>query len=288
MSRKQFMQELERKLPQPVYLLTASDGFLLYDILGEIRAAFSDDGPFAVEVFDLASSDDCPPLAEVIDIMRTLAFFGARKTVILRSLQKLPKKEAGKLEEYCMNPSPDTALVMLHEGAAVKALEPRALKAVKSIPLSISERDIPLWVQERARAKGVTFTKDALEMLISSVGTDLGLLHAELDKLALAGVSGTVDTDTVRAVIYAGAEYGTFDLIHALEAGNVRQAFKRFESVRRSADPQMVLGALNWHYARRGGRPGLAVMSLLHEADIALKSSHQCVLERLIYNLCRR
>lgn len=287
MSRKQFQQEIDRGLPHGMYLLSASDAFLLYDALNDIKTALGGDDPFAIEVFDLAFPEDCPPLAQIIDILRTVPFFVSRKTAVIRNLQKLSKKDAPKIEEYLLSPSPSTCLIMLHEGVAPKMLNPSALKGAKAISLSIADREIPAWVQERARMRGVELTERAIDYFVSAVGTDLGLLQAEIDKFQHAGVSGKVDVDTVREVVYAGAEYGTFDLINALDSGDLRKTFRRYESVRRTADPQMILGALNWHYAKRGARQGVSVMPLLHEADIAIKSSRQHVIENLLYQLVR-
>lgn len=286
MSQKQFHQELEKGLPNSRYLLTASDAFLLYDALNDIRRVFGGEDPFAVEVFDLGFPEDCPPLSEVVGILRTVPFFASRKTAVIRNLQKLSKKDASEIEDYLLSPSPSTVLIMLHEGAVPKMLDSAVLKNVKALSLSIPDRDIPAWLRERARAKGVDLTPRAVDYLISSVGTDLGLLHAELDKVQHAGVGGKVDTNTIAEVVYAGAEFGAFDLIKALDAGDLRKIFRRYESVKRTADPTMILGALNWHYAKRG-RPGASVMPLLHEADISIKSSHQHVIENLLYRLVR-
>ncbi len=287
MSQKQFHQEIGKRLPQSLYLLSAADAFLLYDALNMIRSAFGVDDPFAVEVFDLGFPEDCPPIPEVVDILRTVPFFAARKTVVLRNLQKLSKKDAPKIEDYLLSPSPSSVLIMLHEGKSPQMLDPAALKEVKTISLSISDRDIPGWVRERARAKGVDMTDRAVDYFISAVGTDLGLLHAEIDKMQHAGARGKIDVDTIREVVFAGAEYGTFDLINALDSGDMRKTFRRYESVKRTTDPQMILGALNWHYAKHGGRAGALVMQLLHDADISIKTSHQHVIENLLYRLAR-
>ncbi|HSW64058.1 MAG TPA: DNA polymerase III subunit delta [Dissulfurispiraceae bacterium] len=287
MSQKQFHQELEKGLPDSRYLLTASDAFLLYDALNDIRRVFGGEDPFAVEVFDLGFPEDCPPLSAVVDILRTIPFFASRKTAVIRNLQKLSKKDASKIEDYLLSPSPSTVLIMLHEGPIPKVLGSAALKSVKAISLSIPERDIPVWLLERAQAKGADLTPRAVDYLISAVGTDLGLLHAEIDKVQHAGARGKIDVDTIREVVYAGAEFGTFDLINALDAGDLRKTFRRHESVKRTADPLIILGALNWHYTKRGGRAGASVMPLLHEADISIKSSHQHVIENLLYRLVK-
>lgn len=289
MSQKQFTAEIERGFPHGIYLLTASDAYLLYDALQQIKA-WSGTDPFALEVIDLAFADDCPTIAGMVDILCTVPFLAARKTVIIRNLQKLPKKDAKKLEDYCSEPSPSTLLIMLHEGASPKLFDASVLRSIKSIPLSISDRDIPDWVKAQARGKGITLSDRAVETLVAEVGTDLGLLHAEVEKLAMAGLAGDVSDAVLKEIVYSGAEYGAFDLINALDRRDARAVFRLYENVRKTSDPYMLLGAMNWHYSNRRERVarGTSIFALLHEADIAIKSSHQCVIERLLYSLTRK
>lgn len=289
MSRKQLLLEIERGFPQHVYLLTASDPYLLYEALQLIKS-WSGTDPFALEVIDFAFADDCPTVAGIVDILCTVPFLAARKTVIIRNLQKLPKKEAKKLEDYCAEPSSSTLLIMLHEGAAPKIFEPVLLKRITTLPLSIADRDIPGWVKEQARAKGISLSDRAVETLVTEVGTDLGLLHAEVEKLAMAGLTGDVSDAVLKEIVYSGAEYGAFDLINALDRHDARVVFRLYENVRKTSDPYMLLGAMNWYFSSRRGRAprGRSIFAALHEADIAIKSSHQCVIEHLLYSLTRK
>lgn len=288
MNRKKLQSEIDCGFPQPVYLLTATDAFLLYDALARIKE-WSGTDPFALEVIDLAFADDCPTIAGIVDILCTVPFLAARKTVIIRNLQKLPKKEAKKLEDYFAQPSASTLLIMLHEGASPKVFEPAVLKGIRTIALSVSDRDIPEWVKSQARSKGITLGDRAVETLVTEVGTDLGLLHAEVEKLAMAGLSGEVSEDVLKEIVYSGAEYGAFDLINALDRRDARTVFRLYENVRKTSDPYMLLGAFNWHFSGRRGRVprGKSVFAALHEADVAIKSSHQCVIEHLLYSLTR-
>lgn len=289
MSRKQFRTEIERGFPQSVYLLTASDAYLLYEALQQVKAWGGTD-PFALEVVDFAFSDDCPTVAGLVDILCTVPFLSSRKTVIVRNLQKIPKKEAKKLEDYCLQPSPSTLLILLHEGASPKVFEASALRTIKTIPLTVSDAEIPGWVKEQALSKGITLSDQAVETLVTEVGTDLGLLHAEVEKLAMAGVSGDVSDATLKEIVYAGAEYGAFDLTAALDRRDARGVFRLYESVRKTTDPYMLLGAFNYHFSSRRGRVprGVSIFSALHEADFAIKSSRNCVIEHLLYSLTRK
>jgi DNA polymerase III delta subunit len=289
MSQKKLQQEIEKGFPQSIYLLTAADAFLLYDALVQIKQ-WSGTDPFVLEVIDLASSENGPTVSDIIDILCTAPFLVTRKIIVIQNLQKLHKKEAKNLEAYCLHPASGTLLIMLCEGASVKIFEPEILKRITTISLSVSPRDIPAWVKAKALTKGITLGDSAVETIISEVGTDLGLLHAELEKLAAAGVSGDVSAAVLKNIIYSGAEYGAFDLTQALDRRDAKTVFRLYENIRASSDPYMLLGAINWHFAvhRRQRTHDKSLFFALHEADVDIKSSHHCVIERLLYSLTKK
>jgi len=296
LSLRQFQQEGEKGFPSPVYLLYSTESFLLYEAVSALKARFQDEAAFNFESIDLASSDEKLPAEKIADILNTLPFLAQRKTVVLRNVQKWTKKEAQKFGGYLKSPSPSSLLVMIFEGKSPDIFEPDLMKSVKSIALSVSERDLPAWITERAAKKKLTFTSQAIESLISFAGTDLGMLHAEIEKFSSGDSARTVDADELRSVVYAGAEYGAFDLIDALTKKDPHGVFRIYENLSRSMEPQMLLGALNWQYSNnyaRSGRPGMdkrkinRIFSLLHEADVAVKTSHSHVIEDLLVKLLK-
>jgi DNA polymerase III delta subunit len=296
LSLRQYQQESEKGFPSPVYLLHSSESFLLYEAVMTLKGQFHDPALFNFETIDIASSEEKLPSEKIIDILNTLPFLALRKTVVLRNIQKWTKKEAQKFGEYLKRPSPSALLVMIFEGTNPDIFDPSLMKKVKSIVLSVSEREIPIWIKERAAKKSMTFTSAALECLISFAGTDLGMLHAEIEKFSSSEEARVVDIDEVRGVVYAGAEYGAFDLVNALTKKDAKAVFRIYENISRTTEPQMLLGALNWQYSSsytRAKMQGLdkkkldRVFTLLHEADMAVKTSHSHVMDDLLVKLLK-
>ena len=294
MSIRQLHQEVERGLPSPAYLLHSPEDFLLYEALSGIKERVAHDDAFNFEAYDLKSPDDSIPMEQVIDVLNTLPFMSGRRTVVIKNIQKLSKPDTRKLEGYLANPSATSLLIMLHEGASPKLFDPSSLKNVQVIALAVPEKEIPLWIKVKAKKKGVSLTDRAVEYLISFVGTDLGMLSAEIDKLTCLGAAKTIDIDEIRGTVYSGADYNAFDLVDALGQGNAGEVFRIFENVTGNQDPQMLLGALNYQYSRQYSRQGApvgkgsrasGVFRLLHEADAAIKTSHKFVLEDLLVKL---
>lgn len=274
-------------MPSPVYLLYSTDDFLLFEALSSLKELYSSDPGFNFDVYDMKSSDDMAPLEQIVDTLNTMPFLSSRRVVAIQNIQKLAKKEAQKLEAYLLDPAETSLLVLLHSGASPKLF---AAGGAKAIALTVQEREIPQWIKERAKSKKVTLTDDAIEYLIGVSGTDLGMLSAEIDKLACFISDRAISEDDLRNVIYSGAEYSAFDMIDALRRKDSREVFRIYEGVAKSQEPQMLLGALNYHYGRQSAghkQGGSDTIRLLHEADIAIKSSHRYVIEDLLVKLLK-
>ena len=64
------------------------------------------------------------------------------------------------------------------------------------------DAEIPGWLMERAAEKfGITLDPRAAEALASAVGADLGLLEAELEKLAATGDGETVGIERIAEIV---------------------------------------------------------------------------------------
>jgi DNA polymerase-3 subunit delta len=292
MSIKQFQQELSKEFPSPAYLFYSSDDFLLYEALSSIKDKYHSDA-FNFDVFDVKSPDNNKPMEQIIDILNTLPFLSGRRVVIIENIQKLTKKDIKKLDEYLTNPANTSLLIMLYEGASTKLFDASVIKNIKTIGLNVQEKDIPLWIRDMAKIKGIEFTARAIEYLIVCVGTDMGMLYSEIEKFSSCNTS-KIDIDDVKGIVYAGAEYSAFDLINALKKREAAEVFRIFENVGKNTESQMLLGALNWQYANlrdkshhKGERFFRTVFKLLHEADASVKTSRSYVMEDLFVKLLK-
>ena len=294
MSIKQFHQELSKGMPSPVYLLYSSEDFLLYEAISGIKEQCRDTVGFNFDVYDIKSPDDTIPVEQIVDIVNTMPFISARRIVVINNIQKLAKKDVQKIEAYLLDPAETALLVMLHTGAAPKLFSAAASGSIKTIALTVQEKDLPLWIKEQAKQKKVRLTDSAVEYLITMAGTDLGMLSAEIEKLACFISDRVIDVADLRSVIYSGVEYTAFDLLDALKRKDAREVFRIFENVTKNQEPQMLLGALNYYYGRQGAAyhqketSGPAqTIRFLHEADIAIKTSHKYVIENLLVKLLK-
>jgi len=278
MSIKHFIVEIGKGLTSPAYFLYAEDAYLLKEaglMAGELVPQTERD--FSFNVFDLDGIDEIPPFEQILDVANTVPFMGKRRVVVLENVQELAKKEMPLLESYLENPSPYSLLILLHRGNP-KTQWKALIRMVKAIPLDIRPQEIPLWIREKARKKGLDITHDAIEYLVGVLGPDVGLLSSELEKLALIGKSH-IDTQDIINIVRGSGDYDVFDLVNALRNKDAGKVFRVARGLQATQESYGLLGAINWHYSRMATREHgrkayyARVFQLLNEADIRIKTS---------------
>jgi DNA polymerase-3 subunit delta len=296
MSFQGFIDQIEKELPFPVYLLYASDQFLHREAIGRIKGLVpEEERDFNFHIFDLALfKEENLDFEKILEVVCTVSFFGGRRvTVLTGNLQKISKRDLHKLDEYISNPAPDSVFLMLHEGTLKKDMRER-FKRSHLISLDLREGEIPSWIKQRAAMKGIEISRDAVDCLIGIIGPDLGLLSSEIEKVSLLGQK-KIDVHDLSDIIEGGRLYSTFDLVDALKERDAAQVFKIYKTLREVADDYGLIGALNWHYGRSmrsGGKKNAfyvyKVFDLLHNADKDIKSSGRTFpMEYLLAKLLR-
>jgi len=281
MSFRNFTDEIKKGLPLSNYLLVSSDYFLHTEAVSLIKGLVPlAERDFNFHSFDLLSSDnDKLPFEQVLDVLNTASFFSGRKFVVIENIQKLLKKDIQKLESYLGDPSKGSVMILLNAGALKKEMKDRLTK-IKQISLDIREKEMPAWLQERARLKGFEISDNTAAYLLGIVGPDLGMLSSELEKLMLTGSSKIEKKDIVE-VVEGRRTYSAFALIDAIKAQDTEKTFKIYGVLKETEEPYSILGALNWQYGQFMGSKNTPadrsyyynVFDLLHKADVAIKSS---------------
>jgi len=296
MSFQRFIDQIEKGLPFPVYLLYASDSFLHREAIELIkRLVPEEERDFNLHIFDLSLlKEENMSFERILEVVHTVSFFRSRRfTMLMGNVQKMSKKDLQKLDEYISNPASDSVFIMLHEGILKKEMRER-FRLFHQISLDMREGDIPYWIKQRAAMRRIEISEEAVNYLIGIIGPDLGLLSAEIEKISLLGQK-RIDVLDISDIIEGGRRFSTFDLVDALKERDVEQVFKIYETLREVADDYGMIGALNWHYGRNilsGSRQNpeyfFRVFELLHNADKDIKSSGRTFpMEYLLVKLLR-
>lgn len=261
-----------------MYFLYADDLYLLKEASRRSAEIIPEpERDFSFSSFDLNDIDETPPVEQIMDVLNTIPFSGKRRCVVIENIQEIAKKDVKPLQDYLSNPSPYSVLILLHRGGPKSQLS-ELMKKARTIPLDIRQQDLPAWIREKARQKGLEITNDAIEYLLGILGPDAGLITSELEKFSFIGKS-RIDTRDIIGLVRGSSDYDVFDLVNAIKDKDAERAFRVARILQETQESYGLLGAINWHYSRMSSRDkGRAhyyrrVFELLNEADIRIKTS---------------
>ncbi|MCX8069563.1 MAG: DNA polymerase III subunit delta [Thermodesulfovibrionales bacterium] len=285
MSIKAFDKELTKGFKEPIYAVISNDDFLLNDAMKRIKKDVVFD-EFNFEEFDL--SDNKVPLGGIMESLNMIPFMSGRKVVFIRHSEKLTKKELSTLDVYFSNPSSFTLLILFFKVSDMR--KPLSINSnVKTITLSLSDRELVDWIANKAISLGYELTREAIEYLINVSGTDAGIINAELLKFSTLN-KAQLDIVDISNIIYAGADYGAFELIDLIKQGDLKKSLLLFQKLNESIETYQLLGALCWDLVVKQGREMdikrmRETLKILHEADKLSKRGAFCVMETTIVKL---
>ncbi len=280
MSIKTFLQEIDKGLTSPAYLLYADNEYMIEEALSSVKKTIPEtEMPFNFNVFDMDSADSIPTVGEITDTLNTVSFFGSRRYVVVRNLQKISAKEFKKFQFYIANPSLNSVFLMSYTGTLKKEMK-ESTKGLKTICLDMRENDLPVWIKEKIRQKGITIKDDAVGYLIGVVGDDIGLLSSEIEKLASFG-NETITISGIKEIVEGSRDYSVFDLTNALREKNIEKVFRIYRTLSETTEPYNLLGAINWQYGKmsmqandtRQRKDFSRAFEILNDADIQIKTS---------------
>src|SRR5437762_10964620 len=153
-------------------------------------------------------------------LVNTPPLLAAVRVVVLREVEDVRKtsKVRQALVRYLEAPNPTTLLILVQgAGEPPDAELARLATSVAIEPLPAPR--VHKWVAHRARQLQLTLEPDAAALLVESVGSDLGALGGELEKLAAVGAGrtdgGRATRDDVAALVGARPGATLQDLIDA-------------------------------------------------------------------------
>ena len=133
--------------------------------------------------FDQRSAADLDPEA-FHSLVNTPPLLAAARVVVLRGIEDVRKtsKVRQELLRYLESPSPTTLLILVQgAGQPPDAELARSASAVAVAVEPLPHARVLKWVAHRAGQLQLTLEPDAVELLVQSVGRDLGALGGELE-----------------------------------------------------------------------------------------------------------
>ncbi len=238
-----------------VYLIYGTENYLKKLYADKLRNAVTDPSDTMNSVVFQGDSLSVSELTELCD---TMPFFVDRRFILVNRSGLFKAKrgeseegsesdsgkssgsEKDKLTEY-IKQIPDTTVLVFVEDDVDK--RSRLFKAVKETGYeteikSLSENDMRLWIGSELKKCGKSVSGATADYLVNYVGTDMEVLAAEIQKLALYAYDrNAVTNEDVKAVCTKAVSAAIFDMTDALAAGQIKKALDVYEELLGMREP---------------------------------------------------
>ncbi len=262
MTPDQFLDQLQKKGPQPAYLFIGPETYnrdrcrraLIAKALGDEDR----DGGFTKHDLDEI------PLAAALDDARSLSLFASKRVIWLaRAEAALPrgKAVAGRSESeeegtaagdadvltsYLREPIPDVVLVVdsarfEFEGEDKARLE-RVQKFYSVIPAQVEFRPFApdaarAFAQSQAKQASLQLPLAELALLLEATGGDAARIAIEIEKLSLyAGTTRKVTAEDILALVADAQAANIFALVAALGRGDRKRSLELLDTLSREGE----------------------------------------------------
>ncbi|HYC31638.1 MAG TPA: DNA polymerase III subunit delta, partial [Gemmatimonadales bacterium] len=158
----------------------------------------------------------------------TLPMMAERRVVVLRDIEALKRKPKVRaaLLAYLARPAPETVLLLVQGSGEDAEDKELARLSVAVVCDALPPERARKWLQHRADGLGLRLEADAADHLVRAVGSELGLLQAELQKLSALPPDGPVTAEEVGRIV--GVRHGetVFDWRDAVFDGRTGDAVR--------------------------------------------------------------
>jgi DNA polymerase-3 subunit delta len=249
------MNDLRNKIYKPVYLLMGEEAYFIDKVSGYIEANVLNDAEKSFNQTVMYGND--VTVGQVIDASRRFPMMAALQVVVVKEAQSLAKIE--DLEHYVKAPLKSTILVICYKNKSVdkrKALYKAVGKTGEVLETALlRDYEVTSWITEYLKEKECAIEPQAATVLAESLGTDLGKIVNELDKLMVLLPQGIkkITAEQIERNIGISKDYNTFELNGAITGMDVLKAnriIQHFEKNPKAYPLVVTLSALYGHFLK--------------------------------------
>jgi len=254
---KKIRKEIAAGAFKAVYFLHGEEPFFIDRLAAEIElhALQEHEKDFNFTIFYGRDTDP----ETVKDACLRYPMMAERQVVVLREAQTWRIDAFDKLESYFKNPTPTTVLVICYKHKKADGrkawLKDLAKKQVVFTSDKLKEEKLPEWIQ-----KYVTFHKRRIgpveaKLLADHLGSDLGKLTNEVEKLCIViEEGGTITGELIERNVGISKDYNIFELQKAIGMRDHPKAQRIAHFLANDKDSPMVLtvGLLSSYFSKLG------------------------------------
>ena len=221
------LKDIKNKKFAPIYFLSGEEPFFIDQVSKAIESDVLTEDEKGFNQTILYGND--VEMADVLALAKQFPMGAERQVVIVKEAQHL-SRSIDQLESYAENPQPSTVLVFNYKG---KSLDKRK-KLYKTLQKNsvvletkrIYDNQIPDWIETTEKEMGMNLEAKSKFMMAESLGSDLGRIYNELQKLKILAETGNITPEIIQKNIGISKDYNNFELRNAIETRNAVKAFK--------------------------------------------------------------
>ena len=223
---KQIVGDIKKGQVKPIYFLMGEEPYYIdaiatyieNNVLAEEEKGFNQMVLYGRDV----------SVEDIVSNAKRFPMMAERQVVIVKEAQEL-SRTIDKLESYAANPQPSTVLVLCYK---YKKLDKRK-KLYKTVGKSgvlfeskkLYDNQVPDWIRRVLKGKNYSISPKAAQMLVEFLGTDLGKINNELQKLQLVLPKGTeITPQHIEENIGISKDFNNFELRKAIAERDVMKA----------------------------------------------------------------
>lgn len=199
---------------------------------------------------------------DIVSNAKRFPMMSERQVLIVKEAQHL-SRTIEKLSSYVENPQPSTVLVICYKYKKLDKRK-RLYKALQKTGVvfeskRLYENQVSEWIRKVLSGRGYSISHKAAILLVEFLGTDLGRVDKELEKLQLILPKGTeISPHLIEEHIGISKDYNNFELKKAVGERNVVKATR----------------IINYFAQNPKGNPFVLTVSLMHSFFSQLLQYH--------------
>ncbi len=243
------VKELKEKKFKPIYYLMGEESYYIDRIADYMADTILTEEEKEFNQIILYASDT--DLSTIINAAKRYPMMAEHQLIIVKEAQNLKNLE--ELSYYLQKPQPSTILVFCHKNGTLDRRKKITLEIEKNGILyeskRIKETQLPAFIVNYLKKKGVEIEPKACELIADSIGSDLNRISSELDKLflSLTPKQKRVTSELVEQHIGISKDFNNFELRNALIEKDIfkaNQIIKYFEENPKNNPIQMSLSLI--------------------------------------------
>lgn len=215
---RQIVNDIQKGDIKPIYFLMGEEPYYvdrISDFIAENILTEEERGFNQMVIYGRDSNID-----DIVSNAKRYPMMAERQVVIVKEAQDL-SRTIEKLVDYAENPQPTTVLVVCYK---YKKIDKRK-KLHKTISKNgvifegkrMYENQVGDWIIKTLKSRGYSISPKAAQMLVEFLGTDLGKIDNELQKLQLICPEGTsISPEIIEENIGISKDFNNFELRKAI------------------------------------------------------------------------